>query len=388
MKLQKNWFTLIEILIWILIFSFVIISWFYTLSDLNIWKIKLVEETDITKEAFYFSQKLFEEIKLWWTIDYEEYFNRKVVWTTTSSWHYNRPTWFGNFWKYWNVWTTTYWESFYFCRSLNWINMWTWWCYQPNWWNDFSATSWWDDFEANLWDPQRYWQYTFQFIDYNSNMNDDSWNPWDENWNGSIRWDDDDEHLWRWPEAFTWWVNIHEIYLISWDKKTRTLFRWNIRQDPYTDIDCDYNITSDMNWCLWTIEFLKLEWRDWWMDHDYNTTWEWTFNWIIDTWIISDSFSGDNNIIAWSDDKSFKSVLDWWYWQPLFPDSISVADFQVLAYPNKDLNYAWKDNLETTNYLRLQMILTPSYKKRWAMRWELPEIKIATTINLVDYLSN
>jgi hypothetical protein len=33
----------------------------------------------MTKEAFYLSQKFFEDIKAGGTLDYEEYFNRKVV---------------------------------------------------------------------------------------------------------------------------------------------------------------------------------------------------------------------------------------------------------------------------------------------------------------------
>lgn len=88
MKINKLWFSLIELLIAILIFGMVIMWWFYALSSVNIWKIKLIEKTDINKEAFYFSEKLFEEIKAWWVIDFEEYFNRFVVWNVTSSWHF------------------------------------------------------------------------------------------------------------------------------------------------------------------------------------------------------------------------------------------------------------------------------------------------------------
>ena len=40
------------------------------------------------------------------------------------------------------------------------------------------------------WQPQRYWEYSFQFLDYNSNYDDDKW---DENWDWSIKRDDDDE---------------------------------------------------------------------------------------------------------------------------------------------------------------------------------------------------
>jgi hypothetical protein len=39
----------------------------------------LIERTNITKDVVYFTEKLFEEIKSGGTLDYEEYFNRKVV---------------------------------------------------------------------------------------------------------------------------------------------------------------------------------------------------------------------------------------------------------------------------------------------------------------------
>ena len=54
------------------------------------------------------------------------------------------------------------------------------------------------------------------------------------------------------------------MYLLSWDKKTRTYFRWNIKNDP------DYHLTQDCTWlswiptwitwtwCLWTVEYIKL----------------------------------------------------------------------------------------------------------------------------------
>ena len=94
---NKKAFTLIEIIVSIVILIIVIIWWFNAYTAVLIWKIKLIEKTDIQKQAFYFSEKFFEELKKWWTIDYEEYFNRKIVWVTTSSGHYDLNTWFWNF---------------------------------------------------------------------------------------------------------------------------------------------------------------------------------------------------------------------------------------------------------------------------------------------------
>lgn len=100
MKLNLKGFTLIEVMVSILIFWIVAIGWFQALSYINIGKLKIIEKVDITKESFFFSEKLFEEIKKWGTIDFEEYFNRKVVGNTqTKSWHYLIESGFWNFWN-------------------------------------------------------------------------------------------------------------------------------------------------------------------------------------------------------------------------------------------------------------------------------------------------
>lgn len=364
---NNSWFTLIEIILWILIFSMVVVWWFQALSSVNLWKIKLIEKTDITKDAFYFSEKLFDEIKKGWTIDYEEYFNRKVVWYATSSWHYTSDTWFWNFWNWWIVWSTSYWNWFYYCRSTT-TFMWTWWCYNNASFNNLWI-SWW---------PQRYWQYVFNFIDYNSNLNNDYWDE-DLNWN--IRWDDDDEYIWDWPVVFTWWTNVKELYLISWDRKKRTIFRWNWSVDPNKPPTSSCGPTTFWSWCLWTVEFLKLEWKDWGLNHNSWSTSTWSFDWIIDTWIIDKEFTGWAEIVAWSNNGNYR--------QPLFPDSISVTSFEVYLYPNIDKKLAWKwsSAIEVNPYVRIKLTLSPSWKKRRSMKWVVPEIKMLTTLNLTDYFS-
>ncbi|USN57818.1 MAG: type II secretion system protein [Candidatus Peribacteria bacterium] len=56
-------FSLIEILVGILIVSIVMVAGFQALSAVGIGRVKLFEEMNIEKEAFYFSEKLFAEIK-------------------------------------------------------------------------------------------------------------------------------------------------------------------------------------------------------------------------------------------------------------------------------------------------------------------------------------
>lgn len=345
MKNNLKAFTLVEIMLWVLIFTMVITAWFYALSAINYWKVKLIEETSITKEAFFFSQKLFEEVKMWWTLDYEEYFNRKVVWTlSTSSGHYSQETWYWNFWINWTFFPTlSYGAWFYYCNNVVLNN----WCYLSN--NS---------------KPQRFWQYAFQFIDYKN----------------SIRWDDDDDYLWDWPEAFSVWSDAKELYLISWDKKSRIYFRWNWVQDPKkpTSVTACWN-TSYSSWCLWTVEFLKLDWKDRWVNH--SKSWPWAYDWIIDTWVIDPDFTWWSEVIYWSNSTNYR--------QKMFPDTMSVKEFKIFPYPSKDKELAWKSSDPKVNinpYVKIQLTLTPSRKKRASMKWTVPDIKIATTVNLTDYL--
>ncbi len=357
-----------------------------------IWKVKLIESTNIEKEAFKFSQKFFEEIKSWGLIDYEEYFNRKVVnWNDTwaaiySSWHFIKETWFWNYWVDWDISAWTYWDWFYYCRSWIWIsNKMTWiWCVTK-----FNTST---EYSV-LTEPQRYGQYSFQFIDYNSNYDDDTPDSlWDEDWVNWIIWDDDDEYLWMGPKIFESWTWVTELYLISADKTKRTLFRWAVKEDPYNkplSATCDFTTnpkTPTWSGCLGTIEFLRLEWKDWGEGHDKDTSSTGLYDWVVDTWLIDKDFAGHsdydtNPIVAgsWTIDS---------YWMPLFPDSISVKSFDIQAYPNKDIKKAWKEDLsELSPYVRLKLTLTPSRKVKARIKWKIPEFNISTTVNLTEIFS-
>lgn len=379
-KKFKPWFTLIEIMIWIVIFSIVIVSGFTAYFSVLWSKAKLIERTTIEKNAFYFSEKVFEMIKKWWEVDYEEYFNRIVTGNSTySSWHYMRPTWFWNFWHTWIPNSTIYWSDHYYCISWNWSSnrIWTWWCYNTT-RNDVSTNM--------LNNPQRYWQYYLNYIDYNYDYNSD-W--WDHDWDWNFRRDDDDEFTWEWPEVFISGTDVKELYLISNDRKSRTLFRWNVRQDPdhpsFPASSCDF--TNPQNptgsWCLWTIEFLKLDWKDWWNDHASGSNDSTEFDWVIDTWLINQDFTSTINEIAWST-LNYNRVR-------LFPDDISVRNFKLFVYPNKDRLNAWKNTSPDVNispYIKMQMTLTPSWLRRQQMKWKIPEIPLNMTISLSNILSN
>ena len=371
---NKKAFTLIEIIVSIVILIIVIIWWFNAYTAVLIWKIKLIEKTDIQKQAFYFSEKFFEELKKWWTIDYEEYFNRKIVWVTTSSGHYNLNTWFWNFWNGWNVENASYWNWHYYCRSWSGSLMWTWWCVSSH------NTEW----VILTWKPRRYWQYVYQFIDYNYNADWDEGSPWDEDGDWNIIWDYDDEYLWEWPDAFSGSNIVKEIYLISADYKTRTYFRWNIKKDPDTTLACNPNTWS---WgCASTIEFLKLEWKDWWNDH--NKSGSGLYDWNVDTWLINKDFAWKSNYDDWNFIVAGSDANN--YWQPLFWKNINVKNVEFFMYPNKDFKLSWRNvdpKVNIAPYIRLKMTLEPTAIARKWIKWKIPEIEINTTVSLSEIYS-
>ena len=74
---------------------------------------------------------------------------------------------------------------------------------------------------------QRYGQYALQFIDYNGNADGDSG---DEDGIDGIIGDEDDKEIGDAPNVLS--GSIPELYLINTDAKTRTYFRWSLRDDP------------------------------------------------------------------------------------------------------------------------------------------------------------
>lgn len=375
MKYWKNALTLVEIMVSLIIVSFVFISAFEALSYVWIWKIRLIESSQIEKEAFFASERLIDLIKKWGTIDYEEYWNRFAIWNTSfENWHFATPSWF------WNE------GTMYYCLSWDWDQMPPSWCL-----TDYNRTlddiiaSWpWENYNQNYtWSHQRYWQYRLQYIDHNSDANDDFW---DTNNDGNFIWDDDDLFLWRWPDVFTLWFDAWELYLknTTWDE--RTFFRWHLELDDDAPDDA---LCPPLTWsksltgsgCLWTIQMLKLVWRDYWNNHDpTNPDADWSqWDGVIDTWIVHPDF------VAWTSEVVIDSNNANDYWQNIFSNRIHVSKAEFFLYPNQDLDYAWADSrpdLQVSPYLQLRIRLEPSWRERRKIRWDIPVVDIATTVNL------
>lgn len=397
---KMTWFSLIEVMIWILVVSIIMVWAFQTLTSAWIWKIKIVEKTSIEKEAFFLTEKLFEIIKKWGTIDYEEYWNRSVInlWpgAVYASGHYVRPSGFGNFWRNGTVTDRSDpGNALYYCISPNGSSMGTGWCLTTN----NIQHSWvWVGTDYS-WNQQRYRQYSGQFIDYNSDADSDVWDE-DGLSISTYGWffgDDDDLFLGIWPEAFDPSWRVQELYLINKNTNERTLLRWNVLLDPFAPTTASCTGTQNMTWsgCLWTIEILKLNWLDKWYDHaEYSNQPVWGASendGVIDTWVIHEDYDPNywNNSIGAYTNMDYMLAHNGWdgYWQSLFSDKVHVKDIEFYLFPNKDPELSWRDSdptLRVAPYVQLKMTLSPSWKIKRKIQWEIPDINIATTIQLSE----
>jgi len=358
------------------------VAGFQALAAVGIWKIRLIEKTNIEKEIFYVSEKIFEMIKKWGTIDYEEYWNRNSYNTWILNGHYSAISGFWNFWDNGTMLPLDYGDEIYHCISNGGgATMWTGWCLVDNNQN-FDLNSINDSYYTS---HQRYTQYERQFIDRNSDNDDEGCSRiWDEDCDGSIVWDDDDFFIGMWPEAFSW-AKVPELYLINSAGNERTYFRWSFALDTeYAPAwsTCSWTDTMTWTWCLWTIEFLKLQWKDYGFNHDnsINLNDGSQYDGIIDTWIIHPDFVPDGSeVIAGSNTDN--------YWQPALSDSISVTALEFYAYPNKSLEYSWRDDNEDiflSPYVQIKMTIEPSWKQKRKIKWAIPSMDFVSTIQLSD----
>jgi hypothetical protein len=382
----KSWFTIVEMILSLTLFTIIILVAFQVLWNIWIMRIRISDNLDINKDLYYATENLVTSIKDFeWDIDYEEYWNRASIWTLTSSWHYKDPTWYGNYWSGWVIWDVTnawFWDELvYVCRSWSWAEnrLWSWWCLE---WKNYSiyapGTSVANAPNRNYkWKNQIYMEYYYQFIDLNEDYNDDGW---DENNDWSPYWDKDDADMGEWPVAFSG-NEVKELYLFKkWldDTYERMFLRLNFILDPNapTWATCDANWT--WSWCLGNIQILKLVWKDLWIGHgvtDGNPFGR--DDWKIDTWECNKDFSctWSTNLPTWADSE----------WVNLLPNYINVKSLKFFLYPNKDYEYAWKDNDDNINinpYLRLNIKIWFSWERKKQLKLSDPELNISTTINL------
>ncbi len=72
-------------------------------------------------------------------------------------------------------------------------------------------------------------------------------------------------------------------------------------------------------------------------------------------------------------------------WVDLFPDTINVSDIAFYITPNKNYEYAWRENtqdIKSSEQVRISMTIGHSWANRQQIQTTNPNITITTTINL------
>jgi len=379
---KRKWFTLLEIMIAIIGFSLLMVVIFSIFQKFIILKYNAQARGSMIEKSYFALEKINLLLKDY-TIDYEEYFNRRNVWC--NSWYQDT-----NFKR--NVWINGHCENFtaygnrnsvpsqnsglfmlYHCSSVLNETPPTYPKYVTGSANVANG-SW-----CNISGQQSFGEYKQQFWDVKSNVDFVS---------GSVG-DDDDYNIGLWPQAILDATGVKELYLISQDG-TRRVF---LRRSFITGGNFDGKGTGSDTNSFYTIEMLKLRWFDAGSNHDFNTTTSsGVYDGVIDTracdyaqWFVC---SGAN--VWW--------VYSWFRlpadsdngWVSLFEKNLTIADWNLLVFPSKDPDYAWKDDTVQLNPYFTIAITSKLYGGVWFSKLRMPSIEwyqlgLQTTFNTKNF---
>lgn len=264
-------FTLIEMTLVALILGILLPSIFSMYNFI----IRSNKEINARQVAIQWWYEFFERLNILmqdYSVDYEEYFNRQMVWCSDNWWIL---TW--NDFK-WNVWLSWYCSEFTAYWNNNSIGRVSstgrdlYYCTTRNIGQDFFNVS--RVVTRNncgrYGRQQSFGQYAALFTDV----------KWTEDWlNWDIVWTSDDEELWRIVnerddvKAIEDSDHIQEIYLISHDGKDRLYFRRKL-------------IHQEGEQLQYKIQMLRLKGFDAWQKHSFDVVSNnvWLYDWVIDTW--------------------------------------------------------------------------------------------------------
>ena len=399
---DKKAVTMVETLLVTVMISMVLTT---TLSIYaSMWKVKVdVQMREMLIKSSYDIVEKLNIVMQNYTIDYEEYFNRRIVWCDNKSWNdfewdvnADKFAWYcDQFTEYGNrAWNDNKKWRMYYCSTTasvnesptwkNCNNQWNWnnYVYKTSSSSDIKDGKWcWDNATSSTDKYQAFGQYKLQFLDVKSDS-DGAW------WCMS---DDDDDDSWIWPLAIwvaTW---VQELYLISKDKRKRIFLRRAfVREISWDYFDTNDNSMKTYTRPLYTIQILKLRWFDAWEGHDF--VWTWVYDWQIDTracdykeWFVC---NGASVSPAYEKYKYPNSVNDGWvdltnYW-------VTISDWNLQIFPTRDPDLMWWTwVLQINPYVRLYLE-TKIYPENWKKNIN-PEIlswykmDIQTTFNMKNY---
>lgn len=357
--MQKRSFTILEMVVALVIFGLI----FSAIMTIYTRMINVKREFDARNYLLSTTYNMVEKMNILlkdYTIDYEQYFNRRMYgcagtpWLMTG-WNHGTTWYCSVFNGYGNSNPTDALQS----MGASPISTWTHHLYRCSSVGDFlddttfSYAIYWAGLLTGAGCPligerQAFGEYRYQFVDVKDNADETP----------SVIGDDDDTDLWVWPAAIADNENIPELYLISKDKRSRLLFRRKLVQQ--NDINNDGTYQSFER--LYVIQMLQLRGFDAGTKHSFNAG-------------DSDNqymYDGQIDTRACDYEKGFicnwpavnGSIYTGYHlpsnaedgWVNLFGWDMTVSSWRLQIYPTKDPIYARSEKTMQSNpYVRLFM---------------------------------
>lgn len=362
---KKRGFTLLEMVL-VIIISGSILTTIYGIMTLlpkvknfNDARQNLIQQTNDVMDRFAI---LFQD----YTIDYEEYFNRKMVGCdgvnkgNAFTWGVNASGHCGAFTAYGNENAKLQWDELKKTHHLSYcssdrtsddVNMLLdfWICQDA----DFLSGA----ILASNGGKLSYGQYRQLFWD----MKNDTDGQTIAEGKPTEVWDSDDRDEGTGPVAIWAPEDIQELYLISHDGTRRLFLRKNLK----TFKDSKWEISTG-----YTIQMLKLRWFDAGRAHlfDAGNDNE-VYDWQIDTWACD---AGQKFSCGWDEIPNYS-----WYrlpsnsddgWIDLFDDTLNIVNWNIQISPVKNPDYAWAEENQQINPF-VQISLTAGLNEHlWASK--------------------
>jgi len=378
-KLGKyNSFTLVELLLVTIIIGIVM----PIIVEIYIYFIKSNKEIVARETTIQQWYEFFERLNILmqdYTIDYEEYYNRQMVWCVTWA---GFGTW-NNF--KWNIWVsghctefTAYWNENSTNKNIEVSSHKIPWKYHNIYYcssnRDFDQSScslikkdncW------TFWNRQSFGQYRALFFD----IGEGRCEPWDPGYTD----------LWTvfnsGVNAIVDGDNIQELYLISHDWKNRLYFRRSL-------------VDQTPSYAQYRIQMLRLRWFDAWEDHNYDSPHsKWLYDGQIDTWACDASmwFNWNWGSIWWAYSEYRLPLDENDCWIDLTYGNTSIYSRNISISPLWNPELFWTEqNRQINPYMKIfvvNWVYLPEYASGNSVGSSIMEFKvpIQTTINMKSF---
>jgi len=344
--MKKRGFTLLEVIIAITCFFLLLAAIINIYTKMIRLKYNIQARTNVTQDSYFAIEKINLLLKDY-TIDYEEYFNRKNVWCDSyqsnfvwdvgENGHCDLFTAYGNNNDIDQIPSSE--RKIYFCSSTT---------------NETTP-------QRVIKDPdvqngswcvntgqQSFGQYRRQFRDVKSDV---------DSVPGAVN-DDDDENILKWPSAIDDANDVQELYLISQDGKSRILIRRKLIES--WDFNNDWAIWSGDSEKRYTLQILKLRGFDAGDKHDFDVN---DSSGVYDGQIDTRACDYAQGFICQG--TGISPLLYSGYKLPhdvndgrvnLFQKNITISDRNLIISPTKNPQYALaEDNFQINPYFTINI---------------------------------